>query len=158
VTEFHQNLEELTAYSDPNGELSLFEFIGKLPRVKLYGNWRVNTNSQTNLQTLAGLDFDPAKTVLVSTPQKGLPAVSTNENSGTNEFTRYSPKHIVFAATATVPAVLLHNDKYDANWQMTVDGQPAELRRCNHFMRGAYLRTAEQHTVEFNFTLPHRPL
>jgi uncharacterized membrane protein YfhO len=52
---------------------------------------------------------------------------------------------------------LLLNDKYDPNWHVTVDGQPAELLRCNFLMRGVYL-SAGQHTVEFNFSPPNKPL
>jgi hypothetical protein len=150
-------LEELTAVPDANGRYALFEFDGALPRVRLYSNWQVNTNDQTVLQTLADLNFDPAKTVLVSTPQKNLAATATNENSGTVEFKSYATKKIVFTATATAPSVLLLNDKFDPQWNVTVDGQPAELLRCNFLMRGVYLPAAGQHTIEFQFSLPHRP-
>ena len=150
-------LEELTAMPASDGDLALFEFTGALPRVKLYANWQVNTNDQANLKTLADLNFDPAKTVLISTPQKNLPAVATNENSGSVEFKSYSPKHIVFAAQAAAPSVLLLNDKYDPNWRVTVDGKPAELLRCNFLMRGVYL-PAGPHTVDFQFSLPSKPL
>ena len=151
-------LEELTAVPNDNGNYALIEFTGALPRAKLYSNWQVSTNDVANLKLMGDLNFDPAKTVLVSTPEKGLPALATNENSGTVEFKSYQTKHIVFAANATAPSVLLLNDKFDPQWNVTVDGQPAELLRCNFIMRGVYLPTAGAHTVEFNFTLPHRPL
>ena len=150
-------LEELTVVTNNDGDLALFEFTGALPRAKLYSNWQVNTNDQAVLKTLADLNFDPAKTVLVSTPQKNLPVVATNENSGTVEFKSYTPKHLVFAANAAAPSVLLLNDKYDPHWSVTVDGNPAELLRCNFLMRGVYL-TLGQHTVEFKFSLPNGPL
>jgi hypothetical protein len=150
-------LEELTAVANDSGPYALIEFTGALPRAKLYSNWQVNTNDQAVLKTLDAADFDPAKTVLISTPQKDLPAVATNENSGTVEFKSYTPKKIVFDANATAPSVLLLNDKYDPGWRVTVDGQPAELLRCNFIMRGVYLAPGD-HTVEFNFTLPNRLL
>jgi hypothetical protein len=150
-------LEELTVVTNNDGDLALFEFTGALPRAKLYSNWQVNTNDQANLKTLADLNFDPAKTVLVSTPQKNLPAVATNENSGTVEFKSYAPKHLVFAANAAAPSVLLLNDKFDPHWRVLVDGKPAELLRCNFIMRGVYL-TPGAHTVEFKFSLPNKPL
>lgn len=150
-------LEELTAVPADNGSYALFEFTGALPRAKLYGNWQVNTNDQENLKTLTDLSFDPAKTVLVSTPEPGLPMASTNENTGTVEFKSYSPKHIEFAADAKTPSVMLFNDKYDANWSVTVDGQPAPLLRCNYLMRGVYLQPG-QHVVKFEFSMPSRPL
>jgi hypothetical protein len=157
VTEFHQKLEELTAYPKDDGDYALFEFTGALPRAKLYANWQINTNAQAVLKTLADLNFDPAKTVLISTPLKNLPPVAANENSGTVEFKSYAPKHLVLAASATTPAVLLLNDRFDPGWQVTVDGQPAELLRCNFLMRGVYLDKGT-HTVDFKFSLPHRPL
>ena len=157
VTEFHQRLEELTAYPNENGDYALFEFTGALPRARLYSNWQVNTNDQANLKKLADLNFDPAKTILISTPSKNLPTTANNENSGAVGFKSYSPKHIVFAANATAPSVLLLNDKFDANWRVTVDGQPAELLRCNFVMRGVQIPPGA-HEVTFDFTLPNKPL
>ena len=150
-------LEELTATISPDGSLALFEFTGALPRAKLYSNWQVNTNDTDVLKTLADAGFDPAKTVLISTPQKDLPAVATNENSGTVGFKSYSPKKIIFDANAAAPSVLLLNDKFDPNWRVTVDGKPAELLRCNYIMRGVYLAPGH-HAVEFTFTMPNKPL
>jgi hypothetical protein len=151
-------LEELTAVNSNDGELALFEFTGALPRAKVYSNWQVNTNDQANLKTLADLNFDPAQTVLVSTPEKNLPAAATNDNSGSVEFQSYQTKHIVLSAKATAPSVLLLNDKFDPQWTVTVDGKPADLLRCNFMMRGVYLPTAGQHTVDFKFQQPNRPL
>ena len=152
-----QQLEELTAIPNDNGRYALFEFTGALPRAKLYSNWQVNTNDAAALKTLADLNFDPAKTVLIDTSSKDLPSVAANEKSGSVAFTSYAPKHIVFAATNSAPSVLLLNDQYDPGWSVTVDGRPAELMRCNYLMRGVYL-PAGTHTVEFSFTLPHKLL
>jgi len=151
-------LEELTAAIKPDGDLALFEFTGALPRAKIYSNWQVNTNDAVNLKTLADLNFDPAKTVLISTPAPALPAAGTNDNSGSVSYQSYQTKHIVLSAQTTAPSVLLLNDKFDPQWRVTVDGQPAELLRCNFMMRGVYLPTAGAHTVDFRFQLPHRPL
>ena len=170
-------LEEFTAVPGDNGRYALIEFAGALPRVKLYSSWQVNTNDQAVLKTLTDLNFNPAGMVLISTPLPGLPAVATNENSGTVDFKRYvpddpvfrgkrnnlwkqsgycyAPKDIMFDAKAVAPAVLLLNDKFDPHWQVLVDGKPVELLRCNFIMRGVYL-TPGAHTVEFKFTLPNR--
>lgn len=150
-------LEQLTAVPDKNGRYALFDFTGALPRARLYANWQVNTNDQEVLNTLANLSFDPHQTVLVDTPEKDLPDVATNKNSGTVEFKSYAPKQIVLAARTETPAVLLLNDKYDPNWRVSVDGRPAKLLRCNYIMRGVYLPSG-QHTVIFDFSLPNKPL
>jgi len=154
VTEYHGFSDEETAYPNDNGEYALIEFTGALPRAKLYSNWQVNTNGTNVLQTLVDPNFDPAKTVLVSTPQDGLPAISTNKNSGTVDFKSYSSKHIVFTANAVTPSVMLLNDHYDPGWAVTVDDKPAPLLRCNFIMRGVYLQPG-QHTIKFDFSLPH---
>ena len=67
------------------------------------------------------------------------------------KFESYAPKHIVLKAQTAAPAVLLLNDKYDPNWQVTVDGQPAKLLRCNFIMRGVYLDKPGSHRIEFKF-------
>lgn len=151
-------LEELTAVPTDDGKFALIEFTGALPRAKVYSTWQVNTNDAANLKTLADLNFDPASSVLVSTPETGLPQGATNANAGTVAYQSYGTKHIVLSAQTTAPSVLLLNDKFDPQWQVTVDGKPASLLRCNFLMRGVYLPTAGQHTVAFNFSLPHRPL
>jgi hypothetical protein len=150
-------LEELTAVPNQNGRYALFDFTGALPRAKLYSNWLVNTNDGAVLKTLADLKFDPHQTVLVDMPEKNLPSAATNDNNGTVEFKSYAPKHIALAADAKAPSVLLLNDKFDPNWSVNVDGQPAKLLRCNYIMRGVYLQPG-QHTVTFQFSLPNKPL
>ena len=156
VTRLSQ-LAQMTAVTNSDGDLALFEFTGALPRAKLYANWQVNTNDPAVLKKLADLNFDPVQTVLVDTPEKGLPGISTNANTGTVEFKSYAPKDIVLSANATQPSVLLLNDKYDPQWTVTVDGQPAPLLRCNYIMRGVYLMPGA-HTVKFHFAMPNKPL
>jgi hypothetical protein len=151
-------LEQMTTMPAQDGACALFEFTGALPRVKLYSRWQVNTNDTLALQTLASANFDACKTVLVSTPLSAGPDLNvTNENSGTVEYKDYAPKSIRLVTQADAPTVLLLNDKYDPNWQVFVDGKPAELLRCNFIMRGVYLMPG-QHTVQFQFVLSHQLL
>ena len=140
--------------TNANGPFALFEFTGALPRAKLYPNWQVSTSDAATLKELAAKEFDPAKLVLVA---ENLPppdpASATNAIAGAVEFVSYAPKHIVLQAQTAAPAVLLLNDKYDPNWQVTVDGQPAALLRCNYLMRGVQVPKGE-HRVEFHFRPP----
>jgi hypothetical protein len=147
--------QDMTAGVSTNGSYALFEFTGALPRAKLYSHWQVNTNDQETLKQLASPAFDPARTVLISS---AVPA-STNsaETIGTVDYTSYAPKHIQLRTKSDSPSVLLLNDKYDPNWQVSVDGQPAQLLRCNFIMRGVYLAPGP-HTVEFVFKPSIKPL
>jgi hypothetical protein len=150
-------LSELTAVPAENGDYALFEFTGALPRAKLYSQWQVSTNDSATLQTLASKNFDPWKTVLVSSNLPIPPAANTtNINSGTVEFKSYVPKDIVLSSYSDVPSVLLLNDKYDPDWHVFVDGKPAPLLRCNFIMRGVYLPSGA-HTVNFQFIFPNWP-
>lgn len=173
--------EQITTALATNGALAVFDFTGALPRAKLYAQWKVSTNEPTKLRAwakdiqtrvppdwatalaaqtdadlatlheLADPAFDPAQTVLLTAPLPG--AAGTNQNPGDVKFVSYAPKHIVLAAQATEPCVLLFNDRYDPNWQVSVDGQPAALLRCNFLMRGVSL-SAGEHRVEFHFRPP----
>ena len=147
-------LETLTAVIKPDGPYAVFEFTGVLPRAKLYANWQVSTNDQATLTTLGSTEFDPAQQVLLADPLPAPdPLNATNPNPGTVEFASYAPKQIVLQAKAETPAVLLLNDKYDPNWQVSVDGKAGKLLRCNYLMRGVYLPPGS-HTVEFRFAPP----
>jgi hypothetical protein len=141
--------------TNAQAQFALIEYTGALPRAKLYSNWQVSTNDDTTLQTLRSLEFDPAATVLVAEPVSAPAA--TNVAPGTVEFASYAPKRISLKAKATAPSVLLLNDKYDANWKVSVDGQPASLLRCNYVMRGVQV-PAGDHTIEFRYEPPLRML
>jgi hypothetical protein len=172
-------LEQITTTLNTNGQFAVFDFTGALPRARLYANWKVSTNdparlqewvkgiqsrlpaemgsalaaqSTTDLATLRELadnSFDPAQTVLLAEP---IPApTGTNPAAGEVKFESYAPKHIVLNADNPSPAVLLLNDRFDPNWQVTVDGRPARLLRCNFMVRGVYLDRPGRHRVEFQF-------
>lgn len=145
-------LEHFTAVANPNGPYAVGEFRGALPRAKLYSNWIVNTNAAESLTNLFSVSFDPQRTVIVSDAEV-KPATSTNDNAGTVTFTSYAPKHIVLQVEAKERAILLLNDRHDASWKVTVDGQPAALLRCNFLMRGVELPPGS-HRVEFKFNPP----
>ena len=180
-------LEELNAVPDNNGPYALIEFTGALPRAKLYSTWQLPMNDKTavggltktnlgpdgwallqqvgstndflTLKELASPAFDPWQTVLLaeSSAVLGPPVTTTNGNAGTVQYTSYSPTDIKLHAQAATPTVLLLNDQYDPHWRVTVDGKPAPLLRANFIMRGVYL-TAGEHNVEFQFSLPVKPL
>jgi len=146
--------EDFTTVIKPDGQLAVIEFTGALPRVRLYAHWQVVTNDTDILRTLTDMTFDPSQTVLVASP---LPApaasAATNATPGTVEWVRYAPKQLEFKAVAKAASVLLLNDKHDPKWQVWVDGQPAELLRCNYLMRGVFL-TPGTHQIKFRFEPP----
>jgi hypothetical protein len=157
-------LDEAMAVFNTNGAYAIFEFAGALPRARLYAHWQVSTNDPATLEQLSSPDFDPEGTVLVNTSLPISPAVESSgphpdtDNGGTVEFISYASKEIVLQTKADFASVLLLNDRFDPQWRVTVDGQPATLLRCNYIMRGVQLDPGP-HTVRFSFQIPiGRPL
>jgi hypothetical protein len=136
---------------DTNSPLALLEFTGVLPRAKLYANWEVMEDEGAALKRLADPAFDIYESVIVD-QALGEPGAPGTE-AGSVVFESYAPKHIRLKADAAARSVLLLNDKFDPNWVVTVDGEPAELFRANYLMRGVALEPGE-HVVEFRFRPP----
>jgi hypothetical protein len=140
----------ITVQTNETGPFALLEFTGALPRAKLYTRWQVSTNDESTLKQLGKPEFDPEQVVLVSDEAPAPPTSGADQNAGTVQFAGYAPKHLQLRTQAATPTLLLLNDKFDPDWKVHVDGQPAKLLRCNFLMRGVYL-PAGNHTVQFDF-------
>jgi uncharacterized membrane protein YfhO len=81
------------------------------------------------------------------------PASPEVEIAGIVGITDYHPKFVKMSVNATVPAVLLFNDKFDAGWKAWVDGQPATILKANFLMRGLHV-PAGAHEVIWRFEPP----
>jgi len=147
-------LEQLTAVASPTGPYAIIDLTAALPRASLYTDWQVETNDAKALEQLASPDFDPAQVVLVDA-QIASPASPTGTNASPDavEVASYARQQVKLQATNAQPAILLLNDKYDPNWNVTVDGVSVPLLRCNSIMRGVFLDPGE-HTIEFRFKPP----
>ena len=157
VVEVNQ-MDQLTAVPDPNGEYSIFENAEALPRAGLYSRWEVNTNNPAALRQLFDPAFKPERIVIVNEGMASdSEAVNADLSPGEVETVSYSPKKWVLRTDASAPSVLLLNDHFDPGWQVRVDGRPETLLRCNSLMRGVHL-TPGKHRVEFTFQPPVRML
>jgi hypothetical protein len=143
-------MQDFTVEPATNGPLALFEYSGALPRAKLFARWQVLTNHDEVLRTLVDPSFDPWSAVLVSDEIPASPSVMTNADGGPVTFTHYAPQRIELKAQAATPSVLLLNDRFDPDWRVSVDGQPARLLRANFIMRGVQV-PAGAHTIVFDF-------
>ncbi len=143
------NTPYIGAETNANGALALIEFSGALPRASLYTQWRVMTNSEETLKTLARPDFKPDEVVIVN--EEILPPTQTATGSaGTVKYESYAPKRIVQKTSSTIPSLMLMNDRHHPDWHVTIDGKPAKLLRCNFVVRGLQIPAGE-HTVLWEF-------
>jgi len=125
-----------------------------LPRAKLYDRWQVIADDRRCLRTLASPEFDPLPEVIVSnpiTPQTNTPPASAAP--GKVEWLRRTDNVSQLRVTTDRRAVLLLNEKYDPNFVLSVDGQRAELLRCNFIMKGALIEPGT-HEVGFEYRPP----
>ncbi len=143
-----KGLDEMTVVLMNNGPLALFDFPRALPRAKLYSQWQIETNNAEVLKKVFEPAFDPVKSVFVA--GNVPPSSATGTDAGTVEIIHYASQEIDLKANAAQSSVLLLNDHFDPDWKVFVDGQRAELLRCNFLMRGVYL-TSGSHQVDFKF-------
>jgi hypothetical protein len=145
-------MEDLTAAISAEGKYAVIEFTGAQPRARLYTSWQVNTNHDAALNEIASQGFNPSEKLIVGTPVQ-ITASPGATNAGSVEYVSYAPKRIVLRAKADAPSILLLNDKFDPQWQVTVDGKPETLLRCDYIMRGVQV-PAGTHEIEFRFQPP----
>jgi hypothetical protein len=136
--------------TNTTGPLALIEFVGALPRAKLYPRWQVSTNDTVTLAKLADPTVDPEQIVLVAEDPGPAGSGGAGAEAGTVEWLSYAPKTIVQRTAAKAPAVLLVNDRFDPGWKVWVDGKPAPVLRANFLVRGVYVPAGE-HTVKWHF-------
>jgi len=148
-----ERISQLAITPATNGPFALFEFEGALPRARLYARWESPGDDTACLERLLDPAYRPHETVLISGVPPSSAEPTGSEPPGTVEIEQYRPKRVKLRAKATVPAVLLLNDRWHEHWKVYVDGQPRDLLRCNFIMRGVFLEPGEA-TVEFRFEPP----
>lgn len=146
----------LTATPSEQGPYAVLEFTGALPRAKFYTDWQAGLSDTNTLEMLRYPGFDPAQKVLLAQSVDGIDP-TTNAPPGEASIVSHAPKQVVVKTKSVVAGVLLLNDRWHPDWQVTVDGQPAPLLRANFIMRGVAVPAGE-HTVEFRFNPPHGTL
>jgi hypothetical protein len=149
-------LDDLTWVENPNGRFAIVEFTGALPRAKLYPAWQNITDDAAALRELTSATFDPRTNLLVQ-GEVGVTASGDTNFQGIATITSYKPKRIELAVSNSAPAVLLYNDKLEANWKLTVDGKPENFVRANFIMRGIPLG-AGVHSVVMTYSTPMKGL
>jgi hypothetical protein len=146
--------EDWVSVTNTNGRLSVIELVDALPRANLYSQWQVSTNDEVILGALTSPQFDPHKTVLVSDAIAAPDPANAGKDPGTVEVsTNYASKRVEMTADVKVPAVLLLLDRYNDRWHAWVDGQPAEILRCNFITRGLLLKPGK-HTIVMRYITP----
>jgi hypothetical protein len=117
---------------------------------RVYIPARVHNIEQEDLllRELSRDEFDPRQTAFVP----GAPKLSSSCR-GMAEITSESPDEITVAARMETDGLLVLADQWAEGWSVAVDGQPAEVVRVNHALKGVILGTGE-HSVVFRYDPP----
>jgi hypothetical protein len=113
-----------------------------LPRALVQHRWRERDEAET-LRTLFDPAWDPMSEALVppgiGSQTNGPPA----QSAVTIE--KYLRNEVDLRTRLDRPGILMLQDKWDPNWTVRVNGQPATAFRVNHLMRGLKLESGEHH-------------
>jgi hypothetical protein len=143
-----------------NGPVELVEFSGALPRAKLFADWRQSVDEKSTAEILFSPGFDPHSQVILRegglpkpempSQTSSLPAVKIIEANGARVELEIPPTKYA--------AMLLLNDRYDSNWSVTIEGQPATLLQANNLARAVHLPpSASNRAVTFVYHAPTLP-
>jgi hypothetical protein len=116
----------------------LYEDLCFVPRTYVAGNSLFSTNSAETLDHLAAPDFDALNTVILAATAGASPAVSGSAPAGEVEIVHRDPNSVTLRAQLARPAYVVLLDRYDTNWQATLDGRPAPMLRANQIFRAVY--------------------
>lgn len=128
----------------------LYEDLCFVPRAYVAGNSLLSTNSDETLDHLASPDFDALHTVILAAPAGSSPSVSGADPAGQVETVRRDPNSVTLRAQLARPAYVVLLDRYDPNWQATLDGRSAPVLRANQIFRAVYAG-AGQHEIRFDY-------
>ena len=122
-----------------------------LPRATLVGAWGLAPDrGRAAIDSIAAGTRDAARFTWLSRDPGFLSAPLAG---GTATITRYTLHEVDVDTDAPAPAVLRLADLWYPDWQVSVDGRPAELLRADHALRAVAV-PAGRHRVAFRFVSP----
>jgi len=125
-------------YANPNA----------VDRVWIPAQVQVVPDESQVLHALSQYTFNPRQTAFVPTPHQ-----LSKECRGTAQIVAEQPCAITVAADMATSGLLVLADQWAAGWTADVDGQPNEIIRTNHALKGVVL-PAGKHTIVFRYDPP----
>lgn len=149
-------LDDITAVPNATGQYAIFENTHALPRVRLFTRWESVTNDVAAVERLKDPSLDIGTTLVLDTPTSSIQP-SPNAPAATASIRKWSPTRITVGTESSAAGILMLNERWHPDWQVSVDGVPAELLRANLLMRAVAV-PAGSHTVEFRYRPTMTPL
>ena len=145
----------------------LYEDLCFVPRAYVAGTSLFSLSSAATIDYLADPNFDALNTVILAAPPGSSPDVTpvsvsapdgyapkptatTERPAGQVEIVQRDPNSVTLRAQLVRPAYVVLLDRYDPNWQATLDGRPAPILRANQIFRAVYAGAGE-HEIRFDY-------
>jgi len=116
--------------------------------------WSMADGADAEMDALASLD-DPRQAVVPEAFSDALAGVVPGAaDGGRATLASFTPDYQEYRVSTPAEGLLVFSEiHYPEGWQLTIDGEPAELLRVNYAFRAAVVPAGE-HTVEMAFVLP----
>jgi hypothetical protein len=152
----------------------LYEDLCFVPRSYVAGNSLFSTSSAETLNHLASPDFDVINTVILAVAPGSSPAVGPgfspehdvaglaglkpgsiseadgNPSAGQARIVYRDPNSVTLYAQLTRPGYVVLLDRYDPNWEATLDGRAVPVIRANQIFRAVYA-DAGHHDIRYEY-------
>jgi hypothetical protein len=126
----------------------LYENLCATPRAYVAGSASYSTGAEETLTKLSDPAFDAAaEVILAAEPGSALPLEGSSA-AGRVEIVERHPNAVLLRAELSRPGYVVLLDRFDPNWQATVDGRDTPILRANHLFR-AVRADAGQHEIRF---------
>jgi hypothetical protein len=130
---------------------ALYEDMCFVPRSYVAGNSLFSMNSAETLDRMASQNFDALNTVILAAAPVSSPAVGPSASpAGQVEIVHRDPNSVTLRAELARPAYVVLLERYDPDWQGTLDGHPAPVLRANQIFRAVYAG-AGVHEIRFKY-------
>jgi len=116
-----------------------------LPRVFVPQHVEVVTDEQERLEKLRSPEFDPRAVAYVESPAS-LP----DSCRGQAEIVSEIPTRVTVSAQMETPGLVVLADLWDKGWKAWLNGQPVQILRANHAVRGVVVPSGAA-TLEFRY-------
>ncbi len=138
--------------------LRLIEFTGALPAMRLVTYATIVSDTPSaDKQALAQMispDFEPAREAIVHCDE---PFNYEPGGKGTVSITDVTPTSAEATVETDRPTLLVRSVRYDPDWDVLLDGNPAPVLRTNYCFQGVLVPKG-RHTVRFRYNPSLRPL
>ncbi len=127
----------------------IYQNLDSLPRISVFGNYTVETNSKEEISKIYSQGFDFKNTLIL---EEKLPS-EFNIKPGSSKISeiKYLPNEISFKVRSSNDSLVFVSDNYYPGWKARVDGKQINVYIADYTFRAVPLK-AGVHTVRMYFS------